>query len=85
MFHLKAEVANMVYIPKGFAHGFYTITESATVMYKVSTIYAPDHDEGILWNSANVTWPDNTPIISERDQSFTSLQNFSSPFNLKLR
>jgi dTDP-4-dehydrorhamnose 3,5-epimerase len=84
MFHLKAEVANMVYIPKGFAHGFYTITENATMMYKVSTVYAPDHDGGILWNSANITWPDKTPILSERDQTFTSLQNFSSPFTLKL-
>jgi dTDP-4-dehydrorhamnose 3,5-epimerase len=84
MFHLKAEVANMVYIPKGFAHGFYTLTETATMMYKVSTVYAPDHDGGILWNSANITWPDSTPILSARDQSFPLLQNFSNPFTVKL-
>lgn len=84
MFHLKADAANMVYIPKGFAHGFYTLTESATMMYKVSTIYAPDYDGGILWNSANITWPGKTPILSERDRSFPKLQDFSSPFTFKL-
>jgi dTDP-4-dehydrorhamnose 3,5-epimerase len=79
-FHLKAETANMIYVPKGFAHGFLTLSESATMMYKVATVYAPEHDAGILWNSAGIEWPVETPILSERDKGFPSLADFVSPF-----
>lgn len=79
-FHLKAETANMVYIPKGFAHGFLALSESATMMYKVATVYAPEHDAGILWNSAGIEWPVETPVLSGRDKSFPTLEEFVSPF-----
>ncbi|GAH74032.1 unnamed protein product, partial [marine sediment metagenome] len=47
---------------------------------KVTTVYAPKHDAGILWNSAGVPWPDNMPVLSKRDKSFPSLGQFESPF-----
>ena len=79
-FELSAEKANYVYIPKGLAHGFCTISEKATLIYKVSTVHSPEHDSGILWNSVGVTWPADTPIISDRDRQFPSLADFLSPF-----
>ena len=80
MFDLTEEKANMIYLPCGLAHGFYTMSEKAIMMYKVSTIYAPDHDMGILWNSAGISWPDTECVISDRDKEFPSLANYESPF-----
>lgn len=79
-FELSAEKANMLYIPKGLAHGFYVISENAIMMYKVTTIYSTEHDTGILWNSVDVPWPDNKPVISQRDSRFISFADFKSPF-----
>lgn len=79
-FRLSADRANMLYIPSGLAHGFYTLSETATMMYKVSTVYAPEYDAGILWKSANIPWPNMNPIVSARDQGFIPLDSFQSPF-----
>lgn len=80
-FELSADEANMLYIPTGLAHGFYVLSEWATVAYKVSTIYSPEHDTGILWNSVDIPWPDKNPVISERDSRFLNLKEFKSPFD----
>jgi dTDP-4-dehydrorhamnose 3,5-epimerase len=74
--------AHIIYVPKGLAHGFYVKSEKAVVVYNVSTIYSPDHDDGILWNSAEIPWPDNNPIISDRDRGFITLANFVTPFRI---
>lgn len=79
-FSLSAEDGNFVYIPKGMAHGFCAINENTTLVYKVSTIYAPEHDAGILYSSVNVEWPAHAPIMSNRDLQFPSLSEFESPF-----
>jgi len=79
-FELSAEKANMIYIPKGLAHGFYVLSESAIMMYKVTTVYSPEHDTGILWNSVGIPWPDEKPIISKRDSEFIAFKDFKSPF-----
>lgn len=78
---LSAAKGNGLYIPQGFAHGFAVTSETAILMYKVSTVYSPEHDSGILWNSANISWPISDPILSTRDQSFTPLCDFDSPFH----
>jgi len=83
-FQLSAERANMVYIPQGLAHGFYVLSESAIVMYKVTTTYAPDFDSGVLWSSVGIPWPDRDPILSERDRSFVPLSEFTSPFSFQV-
>lgn len=83
-FGLDGADARMIYLPKGCAHGFYTLSATATMMYKVSTVYAPDHDAGILWNSAGIEWPDAAPIMSERDKTFPTLANFAAnPFSYR--
>jgi len=78
---LSAAKANMLFIPKGLAHGFYTLSEDAIMMYKVSTVYAPAADAGVLWNSAGIPWPENAPVISARDSSFPLFAEFAAnPF-----
>jgi dTDP-4-dehydrorhamnose 3,5-epimerase len=74
---LSAENKKQLFIPKGFAHGFMTLTDDVEVQYKVDEVYSPDHDRGILWNDAdiNITWPiDVEPILSEKDQNAPRLK-----------
>ncbi|HOP41027.1 MAG TPA: dTDP-4-dehydrorhamnose 3,5-epimerase [Geobacteraceae bacterium] len=80
---LSADQGNMLYIPRGLAHGFYVTDESATMLYKVSSVYSPEYDSGILWNSAGIPWPDDNPDISTRDAGFSSLDRFLSPFTFE--
>ena len=81
-FTLDSKHANMVYIPSGMAHGFCSISDSSTLVYKTSTVYDPECDSGILWNSVNITWPTLQPVMSERDKNFDDFLNFKSPFTL---
>lgn len=79
-FKLNAESGNFLYIPKGLAHGFCATSDSATLVYKVSSGYAPEHDHGILWSSLDIQWPSSSPIVSSRDASFLPMSKFASPF-----
>jgi len=79
-FELMASKANSIYIPKGMAHGFCVLSDEAILMYNVTTVHSPECDAGILWNSAEITWPICDPVLSVRDQSFISLNQFVSPF-----
>ena len=77
---LSSKKGNCVYIPKGIAHGFCATSKSAILVYKVSTVYSPGNDCGILWSSIDVDWPITEPILSNRDSSFSPLSDFESPF-----
>ncbi|GGY28925.1 dTDP-4-dehydrorhamnose 3,5-epimerase [Pseudoduganella albidiflava] len=77
---LSGEAGNMLYLPAGLAHGFYTLSEQALMVYKVTSTYAPAHDGGVLWNSAGIDWPDSAPLLSPRDRTFPTLADFDSPF-----
>ena len=63
-------------VPKGFAHGFCTITENVNVLYKVDELYSPEHDRGIAWNDEElaIKWPVSNPILSDKDQKHPRLQ-----------
>ena len=80
---ISASKSNMLYIPSGLAHGFYTLSDTLIMMYKASTSYSPPHDTGIMWNSAGINWPSQNPILSSRDSSFTKLESFKTPFNFE--
>lgn len=77
---LNAEKGNMLYIPKGCAHGFYSLSADSVMLYKTSTIHSVENDAGILWNSAGIKWPGKKPLISPRDAAFPELRDFKSPF-----
>ena len=71
-FNLSSREQKIVWIPKGFAHGFYTLSETADVVYKVTEFYAPQDDRVILWNDPDlaIRWPlQGEPILSEKDKA----------------
>ncbi|HWR20248.1 MAG TPA: dTDP-4-dehydrorhamnose 3,5-epimerase [Verrucomicrobiae bacterium] len=78
---LSAQVGNILYIPKGLAHGFCTLSETATMVYKVSSAYSREHDCGVLWSSAGIPWSITDPILSDRDRAHPSFGAFVSPFD----
>lgn len=77
---LSAENHKAYYIPKGFAHGFKSLTDDAITYYLVSSEYSQEHDTGILYNSFGYNWGVENPIISERDLSFPKLEDWNSVF-----
>ena len=80
-FTISAQNHQMIWIPKGFAHGFYTISEQAEVLYKVTDFYAPQHERTLLWNDPRlaIAWPleESEPIVSEKDQAGMQLSKMT--------
>ncbi len=70
---LDAEKQNQFYIPKGFAHGFFVLSESAVFAYKCTDFYHPEDEAGLPYNDAslNINWnaenTDFSPILSDKD------------------
>lgn len=77
---LSSEKGNMLYVPEGLAHGFYVTSESATFVSMNSRKFAPECDRGIRWDSIPFEWPDKDPIVSEKDSSMVTLEEFQNPF-----
>jgi dTDP-4-dehydrorhamnose 3,5-epimerase len=74
-FVLSEENKNSLWIPQGFAHGFYVRSECAHVIYKATDFYSPESEHTILWNDPvlSIDWQLRTePIVSEKDQKGTS-------------
>ena len=73
-----------LFIPKGFAHGFVVISESATLSYKVDNYYKPESESGIIWNDPdlNIDWKINEKeiIVSEKDKRLPTFNNIINPF-----
>jgi len=69
--YLSAENKKMLWIPPGFAHGFYVTSPEAEVLYKATDYYAPQWERTIVWNdpTINIEWPIGgiTPILSPKD------------------
>ena len=72
------------FVPKGFAHGFSVLTETAVFQYKCDNFYAPQADDGIsiLDQSLGIDWriPTEKAILSEKDTKHPDLKDFESPF-----
>jgi dTDP-4-dehydrorhamnose 3,5-epimerase len=80
---LSAENKKQLLVPKGFAHGFMTLTEDVEVQYKVDEVYSPEHDRGIIWNDPmiNIEWPIYIkPILSDKDEGAPKLEEAENNF-----
>lgn len=71
---LSAENKKQLWVPEGFAHGFYVMTESAEFVYKCTDYYAPAFDRSLKWNDPEVgiEWPlvdGKQPLLSEKDEN----------------
>ena len=83
---LSGENKKQLFIPRGFAHGFVVLSDSAVFAYKVDNTYAPDYEAGILWNDKElgVEWGANESeiFISDKDDQLPLFSQFESPFKL---
>ena len=79
---LSSAAHNMVYIPRGFAHGFCTLTADTIVLYKVDAPYSPESEGGLKWDdeTLNIGWPTREPFLSSKDRLLSSLADLASPF-----
>lgn len=75
---LSGENKRMLWIPKGFAHGFRVISEQTHVLYKATDYYAPEHERTLAWNDPDlrIKWElDGEPIVSAKDQRGVALRD----------
>lgn len=84
-FYLSAENRQMLYIPKGFAHGFLALEEDTLFSYLCGDRYDPATDGGVLWNDPelNIQWPleqVEQVIISEKDQALPTFSQFRTEY-----
>jgi dTDP-4-dehydrorhamnose 3,5-epimerase len=68
---LSAENRRMMFVPKGFGHGFITLEPDTEAIYLVTEFYSPEHERGLRWNDPNIgiEWPIEPVIISEKDKN----------------
>ena len=82
---LSAEKGNQFMIPRGFAHGFVVLSETATFCYKCDELYHPEDEGGIMWNDPDVgiEWPEAGEILlSEKDKKHPSLKESKVVFDI---
>ncbi|MCD9544472.1 dTDP-4-dehydrorhamnose 3,5-epimerase [Photobacterium carnosum] len=74
--YLSAENKRQLWIPKGFAHGFYVTSDEAEFVYKCTDYYNPSAEHSIKWDDTmiSIEWPiSSQPLMSEKDKNSTSL------------
>jgi dTDP-4-dehydrorhamnose 3,5-epimerase len=76
---LSAATHRQLWIPAGFAHGFYVVSETADLLYKCTAPYAPEHEHTLRWDDPElaIEWPlgGGTPVLSEKDAAGRSLRD----------
>lgn len=79
---LSEENKKQLLIPRGFGHGFVTLTDHVEFLYKADNYYAPEADGGIRWNDPDigVDWGISEPILSEKDTKNPFLQDIAPVF-----
>jgi dTDP-4-dehydrorhamnose 3,5-epimerase len=79
---LSAENWRQLLVPRGFAHGFQTLTDDCDVLYKVTDYYAPQAEAGLRWDdpALGIAWPGIEAFINDRDAAWPALADFDSPF-----
>ncbi len=76
---LSQENNRQMYVPPGFAHGFCVLSEYADFLYKCTDFYAPDDEQGIVWNDPDIgiEWPDSEFVVSRKDAMNRSLKEMA--------
>jgi dTDP-4-dehydrorhamnose 3,5-epimerase len=74
---LTAENRTMLYVPRGFAHAFLTLTDDVEAIYLVSCFYSPENERGVRWNDPciGISWPVQPQEISEKDRNWPDLNS----------
>ncbi len=72
----------MLWVPEGFAHGFYTLTDVADVVYKVTDYWSQEHDRGVLWSdpAIGIAWPSNDVKLAPKDAKHPRLADADNNF-----
>lgn len=82
---LTAGNGRQLYVPVGFAHAFVTLEPDVEVTYKVTDVYAPACDSGVVWNDPDIgigwTLPDSGAVLSAKDVVLPKLADLESPFD----
>jgi len=78
---LDSESGNMLYIPKGCAHGFETLEDGSEVAYQISAAYAPEYARGVRWDDPafGIAWPLPPAVINERDRNYSDYRVHRAP------
>lgn len=83
---LSAENWAQLWVPKGFAHGYCTLEPNTEVLYKVTDVYAPDCDRGVIWNDPTIAiaWPAvaKNAIMSAKDLKLPALADLPAYFSI---
>lgn len=88
---LDSEKKNQIYIPEGFAHGFYVLSDSAVFAYKCTDFYDPKGEGGLMWNDPviGIDWksvaPDVAPLLSEKDGKHPAFSLSGSYFDMNAK
>lgn len=81
---LTAQGGEQLFVPHGFAHGYCTLEDDTEVAYKVDCYYAPECEQGIVWNDPTLAigWPISAAeaVLSDKDQKLSGFREFVSPF-----
>jgi dTDP-4-dehydrorhamnose 3,5-epimerase len=81
---LTAQGGEQFFVPRGFAHGYCTLEADTEVAYKVDDYYAPDCDQGLIWNDPTlaIDWPVAAAdaVLSDKDRKLPRFADFVSPF-----
>ena len=75
---LTAEGGEQLFVPRGFAHGYCTLTDDTELFYKVDGLYAPQTEGGVLWNDPDlgIDWPiTGEAVLSDRDRTLPRLKD----------
>ena len=81
---LNSKEKIMLWIPAGFAHGFVSLEDNTTFLYKVTEYYSPLSESGIIFNDfeLNIDWTVKNPIVSSKDKILPSFKEFRQSINI---
>lgn len=78
---LSGEADQLLFVPRGLAHGFLVLSDEAVMDYQTSSVHAPAHDAGLRWDSFGFDWGVPAPRLSPRDAAHPAWADFATPFS----